>query len=462
MSSKRTRSQPLVRESLLSAMRVVDLDASTRAEAIHALIAEGNWPDERILPEDVFQAIEEREASAPTIAAEGLAIPHASIDWNGDFRIFIGRRPEGVEYGASGQTVRLIALLVTGRMNARRHLEVLALLAELLRSKDFRQRLVDAPSCSAAELLLRDRTVTAMGTSPAAQPPFTKLSLELVKHAVELASALNVQAILLAVDYADNVPWEPLSSWAGRLFIVATERSDNTRPDRPDTHILEVPHTGLSRMDRTNLGLLLAASNGLITDETDVVCVTGPAGQRLDCIAVIRPGHKFREVFRGNVERGTARIPPAVILRVLSLAVELAVEGREGHPIGTMFILGDTLRVQRRARQLVLNPFHGFTARLRSILDPGLAETIKEFASLDGAFIVKPDGTVLSAGTYLVPEEGSNDLPGGLGARHQAAVSITARTRALAVTVSQSTGTVTVFQDGTDVLTLERASLTRW
>ncbi|REJ88897.1 MAG: hypothetical protein DWQ34_21000, partial [Planctomycetota bacterium] len=79
-----------------------------------------------------------------------------------------------------------------------------------------------------------------------------------------------------------------------------------------------------------------------------------------------------------------------------------------------------------------------------------------------GAFIVKPNGTVQSAGTYLVPEEGSDDLPGGLGARHQAAVSITARTRALAVTVSQSTGTVTVFQDGDDVLTLERASLTRW
>ena len=462
MSKERTVSRRLDREALLSDTCIVDLDASTREEAIRALIAAGNWSGEGISPDEVFRAIEDREATAPTIAAEDLAIPHASIDWDGDFRIVIGRRSAGVEYGAAGQTVRLIALLVTGRINARRHLEVLALLAELLRSRDFRERLVNAPGCAQAEQLLRDRTATAADRPPAARQPSTKLSRELVKHAVELASALEVQAILLAVDHPGSVPWDPLSSWTGRLLIVTTERSENTCPDRPDTHVLDVPHSGLSRMDRTNLGMLLAASNGLISDETDVVCVTGPAGERLDCIAVIRPGHKFHEVFRGNVERGTARIPPAVILRVLSLAVELAVEGREGHPIGTMFVLGDTHRVLRRARQLVLNPFHGFTSRLRSILDPGLAETIKEFASLDGAFIVKPNGTVQSAGTYLVPEEGSDDLPGGLGARHQAAVSITARTRALAVTVSQSTGTVTVFQDGDDVLTLERASLTRW
>lgn len=462
MSDDKAGGKQLDRESLLSGLRVIDLEESTRVEAIRALIAAGHWSDSGILPEDVFRAIEEREATAQTIAAEDLAIPHASIDWNGDYRIVIGRRREGVEYGVAGQSVKLIVLLVTGRLEASRHLELLALLAELLRSRGFRQRLVDAPACSDAERLLRERTTPAVETSPVGRQPAAQLSIELVRHAVELAAALDVQAVLLAVDQLASVPWAPLELWTGRLLIVTSERSDDVDPDRPDTHVLDVPHSGLSRMDRTNLGMLLAASNGLLAEESDVVCVTGPTGQRLDCIAVIRPAHKFHAVFRDNVERGTARIPPAVILRVLSLAVELAAEGREGRPVGTMFILGDTRRVLRRARQLVLNPFHGFTGRLRNILDPGLAETIKEFASLDGAFIVKPDGTMLSAGTYLIPESGSDSLPGGLGARHQAAVSITARTRALAVTVSQSTGTVSVFQDGGDVLTLERASLTRW
>ena len=49
-----------------------------------------------------------------------------------------------------------------------------------------------------------------------------------------------------------------------------------------------------------------------------------------------------------------------------------------------------------------------------------------------------------------------------LAGRHQAAAGITADTRAMAITVSQSTGTVTVFQDGGIVLTLQRATMTRW
>ncbi len=72
------------------------------------------------------------------------------------------------------------------------------------------------------------------------------------------------------------------------------------------------------------------------------------------------------------------------------------------------------------------------------------------------------DGSIRSASTYLIPRCHVTDLVGGLGARHQAAAAITTETQAIAVTVSQSTGTVTLFQDGNVVLTLERAAMTRW
>jgi diadenylate cyclase len=81
---------------------------------------------------------------------------------------------------------------------------------------------------------------------------------------------------------------------------------------------------------------------------------------------------------------------------------------------------------------------------------------------IDGAFVVEADGSIRSAGTYLTPKCLVKNLAGGLGARHQAAAAITAETRAIAVTVSQSTGTVTLFQEGRVVLTLERAAFTRW
>ena len=107
----------------------------------------------------------------------------------------------------------------------------------------------------------------------------------------------------------------------------------------------------------------------------------------------------------------------------------------------------------------MLNPFHGYSRTLRSLLDLSLAETIKEFAMIDGAFIVQGDGMVVSAGTYLVPKS-STRLPLGLGTRHHAAAAITAHTQAMAITVSQSTGTVTVFRHGQIVLKLERATPT--
>jgi DNA integrity scanning protein DisA with diadenylate cyclase activity len=116
----------------------------------------------------------------------------------------------------------------------------------------------------------------------------------------------------------------------------------------------------------------------------------------------------------------------------------------------------------KHAQQLVLNPFHGYSKQLRNVLDPSLAETMKEFALIDGAFIIQGDGTVLTAGTYLMPKSSSANLPHGLGARHQTAAAITTHTLAMAITVSQSTGTVTVFRNGSIVFTLERAAATRW
>jgi len=452
---------PVTPDQLVNATRVIELTADTRDDAICELVNTESWPDYGVSAVDLLRAIEEREATAQTIVSEDLAIPHASVAWDGDFRVILGRSRKGVRYGAAGDVVNLVVLLVTGKNQASRHLQVLATLAELLKSSDFRKSLIAAPNATAILTLLKSR-VGLIARSKSAKTKLPQLSLELTQQAVQLATALNVQAILVAVDRPSSVPWEALSQWPGKLLLVSTELSDDARPDRPNLHVFEVSHKGLSRIDRANLGMLLAASNGLLPDETDVVCVTGPPGQRLDCIAVIRPADKFHAVFQGNVERGTARIPPAVILRTLSLAIQLASEGREGKQIGTMFVIGDTRQVERRARQLVLNPFHGFARRLRNVLDPGLAETIKEYASLDGAFIVSADGTMLSAGTYLIPETSSAELDGGLGARHQAAASITARTKAMAIIISQSTGTVTIFQDGGSVLSLEKASITRW
>src|SRR3954466_5454194 len=142
-------------------------------------------------------------------------------------------------------------------------------------------------------------------------------------------------------------------------------------------------------------------------------------------------------------------LAPEVLERVLTLATQLAAEGREGRPVGALFVLGDSERVLGQSRRLGLHPFQGHPEAERHVLGPALEETIKEFSALDGAFVVRGDGVVLTAGSHLMPSPAAYiRLAGGLGTRPGAAAGISASTDAVAVCLSQSTGTVSVYKSG--------------
>ena len=51
--------------------------------------------------------------------------------------------------------------------------------------------------------------------------------------------------------------------------------------------------------------------------------------------------------------------PREVLHAALSLALEIAVEGREGRSIGTAFIIGDPEEIFRHSHQAILNPYQG-------------------------------------------------------------------------------------------------------
>lgn len=133
---------------------------------------------------------------------------------------------------------------------------------------------------------------------------------------------------------------------------------------------------------------------------------------------------------------------------IVNLAVELAREGREGRKIGTLFVIGDVDAVLDQSRPLILDPLHGHQSDLLRVERPEFRETVKELAQLDGAFVLRDDGTFVSAGRFVdvdvsAPE---NFLP-GLGTRHAAGASVSRTTGAIAVVVSQSS-VVRVFAGG--------------
>ena len=75
-------------------------------------------------------------------------------------------------------------------------------------------------------------------------------------------------------------------------------------------------------------------------------------------------------------------------------------------------------------------------------------ETIKEFSSVDGAFIIRGDGVITSSGSLVYAPDYYHALPSGLGSRHAAAAAISLATQCISIVVSSSTGQVTVFRRG--------------
>jgi diadenylate cyclase len=199
----------------------------------------------------------------------------------------------------------------------------------------------------------------------------------------------------------------------------------------PTLFVNGVRYTGPMDLD----GLLAAVeeaagSSGASLGEGDVGERTGPLAELLDEVCSERRG----------VNNRTLR-------RVVNLAVEIAREGREGRKIGTLFVVGDSEAVLQHSRPMILDPLYGHPHESKRVEDSDLRETLKELAQLDGAFVVSDEGVVLSAARYIDAVSNHLELPLGLGSRHVAAASVSSRTDAVSVAVSESS-TVRMFDDG--------------
>jgi diadenylate cyclase len=168
-------------------------------------------------------------------------------------------------------------------------------------------------------------------------------------------------------------------------------------------------------------------------------------------------GKEFEILTSENISTIFEGVRAEVFDTALNIALELAAQGREGRPVGTIMTLGDHEKVLELSRQMIFNPFMGYKEEERNILDQKLRETIKEFSALDGAFVIKEDGVLVTAGRHLSAAIESKDFPKGLGSRHIAAAGITSVTDAIAIVISESTGTVRIYKKGKMFVDIEKA-----
>lgn len=292
--------------------------------------------------------------------------------------------------------------------------------------------------------------------SPRAQE-LKRQNRSLIKCAIEISKKNKVEHLFVYIDAIDeNLLPDPLPKEFD-VILVSKSQTYNPNGKLAGIKIIRVPDLRLTRMGLVKISILLALSGKYIKPEDGIVFLTGKAALlQLDTILCFKITDES-ELLTG---RGMAEIPesilPAVFEHTLNVAVELASKGKEGKPIGTIFVLGDEEKVMQLSKQMIINPFKGYDREERNILNPELKETLREFSSLDGAFVISGEGEVIAAGRYLGAAMEGSEIPRGLGSRHIAASGITALTNAVAIVISESTGDIRIFRSGSVMMEIEK------
>jgi DNA integrity scanning protein DisA with diadenylate cyclase activity len=267
----------------------------------------------------------------------------------------------------------------------------------------------------------------------------------LLENAAALAEGCGARAIVVSVDALPDIDDLP-----PRTVLVTRDDADQEHAERfgdSAESVILVPNVELDRMGQVKLAAIIALSNRLINLNDSVVFLTGPFHTKIDSLVVMTMGSEYELFDTTEQPEIGEHIKRAVFHRVLTLALEVGQHGREGRAVGALMVVGDHRRVLEQSEQMILNPFKGYHEKDRNILDDRMTETVKEYSSLDGAFIIRGSGVVETAGARLKAGL-SEGLPYGLGARHAAAAGITSVSKSIAITVSQSDGAVRVWRAG--------------
>jgi diadenylate cyclase len=445
-------------QSYLKIPAVVDLAATEKVDAITELVkalckATRSSHKQKSFVEEILK----REEAASTFIGQGIAIPHLRAPIKSDFALAVGRSVTGVKYDAArGALAHIIVLVITNENSSSdEHIRLLSEVAGYFKSETVREKVLTDPSPVYLTELTGAPAPAAADEKPA--PRVKKAASALLNAAADLAKDIKATALMVFADTVHDNDFLDTLKGKGKIIVVTSNKSRFDADDKRLAACIQAPSFPASRIGQVKIGTLLALSRNLIENDDKVVCISGNSKAGVfDTIVALDVSSEYEFFFTKAPTILPSDIMPEVLERVLGLAGEIAVEGREGKPLGTIFVIGDTNTVNKYVTQLIINPFRGYSEAERNIIDPALAETIKEFASIDGAFIITGDGIVLSGGSYLRPQAEVELLPSGFGSRHAAAAGITACTKALAITVSESTGQVTLFKSGAIVLTISK------
>jgi hypothetical protein len=238
------------------------------------------------------------------------------------------------------------------------------------------------------------------------------------------------------------------------IVWIADHNDSQAEGGNPNDMVWVPQSTEFSNSEKARLALFSSLVEGKTKLDEKVLIFLGPDNStEIDGYRLSFPGRVFDWLSLENLE--TLRTFPAnqTLTYVLELALRLAVETNEGDSIGATFAVGEFSEIEDHLDAKLRNPFD---PRYDSVFDPNLIESIRAYASTDGAMVIDTEGNIHCSGVYFTDSTADIEKREGHGNRHRAAAGLTLHTNAAAVVISESSGDVTCFWKGKPILELSR------
>ena len=288
-------------------------------------------------------------------------------------------------------------------------------------------------------------------------PPLKTMNFfPFVEAGVKLAKSSDAEAILILLE--SSTDWAQLKKKTSAFTLVIATNDESIHESAVEAEIqairLEMPAVTVQNQP-TQAVLAGVAADTIKPGSTVVSIYSGFDTEQIDTVSVLKLTERLGRLTARDLRKLETKVPLDTLKRVVDLAVEVGRDGREGKSIGTMFVVGDHRKVLEESRPGCFDMVKGYPRKERNLFDAKVSEGIKELAQLDGMFIVSADGTIEGCARIIDTSPVEITMTKGLGSRHFAGAAISKNTKAIAVVVSQSNGTVRIFQNGEVVLRIE-------
>ena len=280
---------------------------------------------------------------------------------------------------------------------------------------------------------------------------------DLARMISSVADVTQADAIICATE--TGVFAQLLYRMSGQIRVIAatTKRDTYDALTQAGLETILLPLRAIDKYSQVRHVVSVALKSSRVSVGDLIVCALGRDvyQEEGDLVVLTEVEHSVENLSISDFLKLTDAIQPKVLEIAIAIACKIGRAARRGKRLGAIFMLGDSVRVLKDSKQLIPNPFQGHDEASRRITNSDIHDAIVELAKLDGAFVIRGDGLIQTAGTFLISPKIKISLPTGLGARHVAAAAVTKRTTSTAVVVSATDGNVRVFSGGTKVLHID-------